>query len=328
MTKTVQFGGASKADKSKVEVGKGGVTEAGWHSIADFMRCPKAYQLGVIRGIHVPVAQVPAHFARGLFFHAMRARWFGLEFASDKKAWTKIRDAAAEEAEKNKYPMAISDERYALQLMSLYMEHWLKRPLPKPVAAEYKIGPAPLAQGDSFNMFRTAGLDDVSHYPEAGGALCIGESKTTSADIGAVVKEYELHGQPMLQQALFRMCENGEKKFGPVKGTVLDVVVKPDEKMKGAKFARIFVEIRPEALDWYVQSMRLWISSMNKVDWDAETPRNPHGCTYMAGRMRVDCAFKDLCRFGRSAAARYVMRDGGSLTKWRPSLGKTRFPWE
>jgi hypothetical protein len=312
--------------QTDVLLGGGGPTEAGWHAIEMFLRCPKAYQYGPIRGIRKPLTQTPDHFAVGTLFHAMRARWFALKFASDKKAWRAILDTVKEAKSENDLPVSTDAEQRALQLMQLYMAHWLKLPRPEPVAAEYKVGPAPLQPGDPFFLFRTARLDDVSRYPEAGGALAIGESKTTSTSINDTVRQYELHGQPLLQLALWRMCPNGEAKFGPVAGFVLDVSKKPYGNDKAA-FGRVFVPVRPETIDWFIQSMRGYLRAAAAVDWDTEVPRNPQGCTFQAGRMRVDCDFKSLCRFGKSATIEYVQRGGQSLKAHKPLPGKEKMPW-
>ena len=313
--------------QTPVLVGGGGATPAGWHSIGVMHRCPKAFQLEHVRGIRVPQSRMPAPFAIGILFAAARRTWFGERFDSSEATWKLIRRAMKREAEEQRLPIEKKDSVFTEVLMSKYIEHWLKFPRPRPLAAEYLLGPAPLVKDDPFNLFRTARLDDLSYYPEAGGALCIGEAKTTSGDVGAVVREYELHGQPLLYSALYKTCPNGEAKFGAVNGVVLDVTTKPYEGKKPA-FSRVFVEIRPSAIEWFVANLRGYLRAANKIDWDAEVPRNVQGCTYMAGRARVDCTYKELCRFGVAAAGRYVLRDGSGLKKYKPQPGAERLPWE
>ena len=323
MTKRV----SKKQREPKVLLGEGGPTEAGFHSIQDIFRCAKAYQYGKVRGIRKPLAATPDHFALGILFHAMRARWFSLCFDEGAKAWGKVQDAAREEVDNSKLPMSPDSVARAVSLMAAYIDHWRLRPKPSPVAAEYLLGPAPLEKGDPFFMFRTARLDDVSHYPEAGGKLCIGESKTASTSIGAVAQEYELHGQPLLQLVLWKMCPNGEARFGPVAGIMLDAAIKAYDG-KDPKFGRVFVPVRDETLQWYVQSLKGYLRAAAAIEWDTEAPRNPMGCTYMAGRARIDCDFKPLCMHGKNSSGQYVLADGSSLRAHQPHSGKEKMPWE
>jgi hypothetical protein len=310
-----------------VLVGTGGRTAAGSSATAEVMRCVKLYQYSQVRGLRIPKAQVPAHFAIGSLFAAMRREWFGRKFDTSEKVWTYLKRKCQQEAEEQRELINQKDEAFALALMGKYIEHWSVRPRPTPLAAELELGPIPLVKGGPFNMARTAKLDDLSKYPEAGGALCIGEAKTTSGDVNAVIREYELHVQTLLYQAVYRAAEQGQVRYGKVAGTVLDIVVKPETGRK-ASFARVFVEIRPSVVEAFVESAQYYLAMANKVDWDTPTPRNFDNCTKMHGRMRVDCTFKDLCRFGSSAAGRYVMPDGSPLRKHKPVPGAERMPWE
>ena len=310
-----------------VILGKGGPTEAGWHSIESFLRCPKAFQFAMVRGLRKPVYETPHAFALGILHHAMRARWFSLHFATTESAMKKCYDAAVEEAETQKQTISIEAQRHAQVNFQLYVDFWSKRPRPKPVAAEYKLGPAPLAPGAPFFLYRTARLDDVSYYPEAGGQLAIGESKTTSTSPGDVENQYTLHGQTLLQVLLWKMCPNGEAKYGPVKGFVLDAFKKPYEKQKPG-FGRVFVPVSDYALNWFANSMRGYLRAASGIDWNSDVPRNPFGCTYMAGRARVACEFRDLCKHGKSAASEYVDRDGVFLNRRKPKDGETVPAWE
>lgn len=309
-----------------VILGESGPTQAGWHSIEAFLRCPKEFQFATVRGIRQPQTMTPEPLAVGALFHAGRARWFSLRFASDEKAWASITAAVQEEAANMRLPTSLAAEQRAMNLLNQYVDHYSKRVRPTPVAAEYLVGPASVDGTDPFAM-RTARLDDVSKYPEAGNKLCIGESKTTSTSVADTVNQYTLHGQPLLQILLWKHAPQGEAMHGPVAGVVLDVVVKPYGKNKKATFGRQFVPVSEHALAWYAQSLRGYLRAAAGVDWNAAAPRNVSACTRLIGRGRFACPFRDLCTHGRSAAAQYVLADGSALHQWKPSEGKEVAPW-
>lgn len=306
----------------------GGATKAGWHAIEAFLRCPKEYQLKHVRGLYQPRESTPDHFAVGGLFHAGRARWFASKFDTSHATWELVRTAIQHEAQINKLPVSIGAEQKALILMEAYVEFWSVRPKPRPVACEYLLGPSPLLKGEHSEAFkRTARLDDVSYYPEAGGRLCIGEAKTTSTSVADTASEYDLHGQPLMQLALWVTSENGEAQHGPVAGFVLDVAVKGYGEKKPS-FGRIVVPIPAFALQWYVHSMLHYVRQSKQVEWDTEVPRNTSQCTRLKGRGRVPCDFRELCKHGRSAALNYVMEGGKQLTAHVPEEGRRRMPWE
>ena len=288
-----------KQAEPEVLLGKGGATEAGWHSIESFLRCPKSYQFKHIRKLREPQAQTPDHFAFGQMFHAGRARWFALKFETGTAAWEKVLEAVAEAREEAQLPVSHKAERNVLRHLEAYM----------------------------FFLYRTARLDDVSKYPEHGGRLLIGESKTTSTSLDDTVNQYELHGQTMLQALLWRQDPNGAAKYGKVDGVLMDVVIKAQSDKDRPKFGRQFVPITDHQLNWFAHNLRNYLMAAAGVGWDTVTPRNPAGCTYMAGRARVPCEFRDICRYGKSAAGKFVFADGSSVAAWKPSDDKQTPPW-
>lgn len=319
---------AGTPPKAAVILGKGGVTEAGWHAVGDAFRCMKAYQLGKVRGISQPQVQTPLPLAIGTLLHAGRARWFARRFRTDDEVWREMQQAMQDAAVNERLPISREAELTALSLIQQYVEHWKMRPLPDPKAAEYKLMASLAPEGTHAPWAaRTARLDDASIYEEAGGKLAIGEAKTTSADIDAVVREYELHGQPLLQQLLWKLDPRGEARFGPAAGFVLDVTVKPESKGGKAKFGRVFIPVNQRALLWYQANMIHKLQQVQQVTWDSEVPRSPAGCTFMAGRARIDCAFKPLCSHGRAATGGYVLPGGQSLLNKEHWKGETP-PWE
>lgn len=302
-----------------------GASAAGWHSIESFLRCPKEYQFQHVRKIHEPRAQTPDHFAVGQLFHVAKAHWFSCGFATDEKTMTAIRKLVAEAALLAELPITLKAEQLTLRYFEEYVAFWLRRPQPTVLAAEYDIGPAPLEAGDPFFLYRTARLDDVSKYPEAGGKLCIGESKTTSASINDCVNQYTLHGQPMLQVLLWKFASQGEAMHGPVAGVMLDVIQKGYDAP--CKFSRVFVPVTDHMLNWYAQSMRGYLRAAMNVDWNVEVPRNVSACTRMVGRGRFACAYRELCMYGRSASIKYVFKGGKGLLTWKPTDDKSTPPW-
>jgi hypothetical protein len=325
--KTEQKTTEPKATEPEVLLGKGGATEAGWHSIESFLRCPKSYQFKHIRKLREPQTQTPDHFAFGQMFHAGRARWFSLKFETGTDAWEKVLEAVAEAREEANLPVSHKAERNVLRHLEAYMQHYSIRPKPTPIAAEYKLGPVPLIDGDPFFLYRTARLDDVSKYPEHGGRLLIGESKTTSTSLDDTVNQYELHGQTMLQALLWRNDPQGAAKYGKVDGVLMDVVIKAQSDKDRPKFGRQFVPITDHQLNWFAHNLRNYLMAAAGVGWDTITPRNPSGCTYMAGRARIPCEFRDICRYGKSAAGKFVFADGSSVAAWKPSDDKQTPPW-
>jgi hypothetical protein len=307
----------------KVEAGP---TSAGWHSIESGMRCHKEFQFAQIRKIRRPLAGVPDHLAIGLCFHAGRARWFSKHFDTSAKTWQSIEQAVAEEAEKQKLPVSLRAVDNTMRYLTEYVEHWSKRVKPKPVVAEYLIGPAALVKGDPFMLWRTARVDDASVYPEAMG-LAIGEAKSTSTSINDCVNQYTLHGQIMLQYVLWKMSPQGEAKHGPLKGIMLDVVKKGYGKEK-SQFGRQLIPVSDHAIKWFIQNLRRTIRDLAQIDWNTDAERNVTMCTRMIGKARIACEYRDLCRFGRSAAVSYVQENGDSLLTWKPVDERKVAPWE
>lgn len=305
-----------------------GPSSAGWHKIQSFLECPKKYQFSQVRGIYAPTAETPDYFAIGQLFHVAKAHWFARHFADDEGTRAAIRTRVAKAADKAKLPISAKAQQQALRYFEEYVHHWKMRPKPKVLAAEYDIGPAPIAPHLTGTQatWRTARLDDVSYYEESGGRLAIGESKTTSGSINDCINEYTLHGQPMLQLLLWKTAPQGEAMHGPVSGVVLDVIKKGYSEP--SKFSRVWLPINNDALAWYAKTLHHAVLHAASMHWDNDVPRNITSCTRMAGRARVACEFRELCMHGRSAAVRYLLPGGKSLSKWVPDEDHTVPPWK
>lgn len=309
-----------------------GPTSHGWHNISDFFICQKEFQYRKVRKLRSPKVIVPDYLAVGLLFHAGRARWFANNFDISTKTMAKIHEAFAEEVEAQQLPVLRTAEEKARQLIAQYIEHYMKLPKPKPVAAEYLIGPCELDSSKGKVTIRTARLDDVSYYPEGLNKLWLGESKTTSQSINDAVEEYKLHGQTMLQPLLWKLSKEGEATHGPVAGVMLDVVKKgsfnDDGKKEKPQFSRVAIPITDFMMSWYGPNMVKQLIRASKVDWNTNATRNVAACTRLIGRARIACEFRELCIEGKTAAGRYVMENGKSLNQWRSSEGKETPPWE
>lgn len=303
--------------------GESGPTEEGWHKIETYIRCAKEHQYANVRGIKIPQAEQPDYLAVGSLVHAGRAKWFALECATDEHSLAEVRSAMSVEAYKQKLPIKLDAERKALDIIRAYIDHWGMRAKPKALAVEYKLGPVPFSSGSVVT--RTARLDDLSDYPGFG--LYIGECKTTSTSIFDTINQYTLHGQVILQLALYAADPNGEAKFGPVGGVMLDVIKKGYGKDKHA-FAREPIRPPPAVVTKVAARIRDAVLGQSMVGWDSYALMNPGACTRLIGRARVACAYRDLCMHGRNAALQYVLADGTPLTQYQPVAGAMKMPWE
>lgn len=306
--------------KSLVLVGDSGPTTDGSSKTQTYARCPKMYQFQYVRKIQVPRAQNPGYFSKGSIFGAARAAWFAIGFATTKKAWVHIQHAAQKEAELSRLPMASTDVEEALALFSAYMEYWIRRPLPRPIATEFKLKP-------HARLDRTGSLDDLSYYHEAGGVLCAGECKTTSGDISSCIREYEFHIQTLQYEALYHLDEEAQKRYGPIAGHLLDICKKPEKKGQKPAFHREFIKFTPAAIETFIRSSQALVKQSHTIEWDS-SPVRTYQCTYQAGRARVDCTYKDLCRLGSSGAGKYITADGKGLRQHKPKPGQEKMPWE
>ena len=318
-------------DLKKIKPAVKGASKAGYHSISAMFRCPKEYQLSAIRQISVPRTLLPDPLAIGSLFHEGRAHWFQSGFPTGAKYWQPLISYINASADTSNPPIRQEAVNRTLSYLEQYCTYWAMRTKPNVVHTEYEVGPAPLAEGDPLYQYRTARLDDVSEYPEANYKLCIGECKTTSVSVEDVVNEYTLHGQPMLQYLLWQMSANGHKKHvkkhGPVNYVLLDVIVKGYGKER-CQFGRHAIPFTDFSLDWYKQSMTWALEVANQMKYDTlEVPRIPTSCTRLVGRARIACPFRDLCRFGKGAANRYVDAEGHGLSNPKYNEYNVK-PWE
>lgn len=299
-----------------------GASKAGWHEHESFLHCPKKYHLMQVWGVSKPEIGTPDALGVGQLFHAGRAHWFesGFQFGNDYLAQLHayVEDAAL----RNALPVREEAITRAKSYLEQYIEYWGMRPKPRVIGAEYALsGRIPGLVED-----RTARLDDVSEWPETSMKLAIGECKTTSTTVADTVKEYELHGQPLKQDLLWRLSPEGAPKHGDIAFVMLDVVVKGFGKEK-CSFGRVPIRIYPFAREWYQKELARSIGVAKSLTKESVgVPRNITSCTRQYGRMRVDCPFKPLCRQGPAASTAYVDREGKSLSSYINKEGPK--PWD
>lgn len=304
---------------------EGGSSGAGYSELEPYLRCPKEHQLAQIRGITRPTSVTPDYFAVGSFVHAGRARWLASACGLGAEVWEQIRRDITATREGFPLPCNESAESDALRYIQEYVDHWSVREKPKVVAVEHLLGPTDLLDG--ADSARTARLDDFGFYPEAGGALAIGECKTTTAPISDVANQYTLHGQPTLQRLLWDAAPQGAATYGQVAGMVLDVVQK-GYGGKRCNFSRIFVPHDDRVLLWAKSTLAKATIAKNAATWDSDAERRIPSCTRLIGKARIACAYRDLCQSGKAGAAGYVFKDGRRITEWTPTEGQTVPPWE
>lgn len=299
----------------------GGASSHGYHSIADFLLCPKEYQYAKVRKLKKPVSAVPAALAVGQLFHAGRATFLYWGSTGSEDVRRACLASIVKAAEASPLPIRDTDVKQAQRYMEQYAEHWSTRAKPRTVATEYLLD-APV-----FAERFTARLDDASFYAEADGALAIGECKTTSADIEAVINQYKLHPQPVMQQWLWKVAGNGEAVHGAVAGTVLDIVQKGWGEAP-CKFARVCMRWDEALLKKVAMFIAEKAVQARRMKWDDDAERNYAACTRAGGTTRVACAYRPLCMEGQDAATQFVTEDGVYLSAHVPTEEKRKMPWE
>lgn len=301
-------------------MGQVGASSQGYHELEALFRCEFEWVAKNLRGI-VPSGQVetPQALAQGLVTHAGRAVWFESGFKTDDATQQKILEALRSEGAKQPLPISPDDEQKAMQLFAAYQNHWKYLPNPTPLFVEYEIAPTEVVPGYT----RTARLDDVSVYPDAG--LCLGEAKTTSGSIDQLVAFYEMHGQPMLQHLLWKKSPQGEAKHGPINGIMLDIIGKPGGKRKGYEFARVLISVNDHMTRWFEDSLAKYLSVRDELMSGRAPHRNPAACQrFGAGGYAMYCPYRDLCKHGRAASGEYQFKDGTSLLDYKGEVA----PWD
>lgn len=296
-----------------------GATARGWHAIESFTRCPKEYQLSKVRRIKPTTSAVPAPLSIGLLLHAARAQWFNDNYTGD--LWQEaIACYEAEFTAAEQGVMFPGSADVALRTFKEYVKYWGVRPKTKPLAVEFEVKPKALTPGAPEWAWRGARYDSVELHQ---GKAWIGEMKSTSQGVGRVHDMYLLHGQVLLQMALWG--EEETRLFGPLGGVLLDVVQKHTDSRPAKAFPRVALPISraTAALNWFRRDFTTWVMQTHLIDWNAGVERRP-----VCQRPYGACDFKDLCLSGRDGAVQFQFTDGTPLLKWKAAPGQTVPPWE
>lgn len=300
-----------------------GASARGWHSMESWLTCGKEGQLKNVRRIRPLGTQMSEAFSIGILLHVARA-----QYLNDQRKGTLWREALAEYCkavvERGDPPIPNSHVRVATLTFESYVAYWKVRPTTTPLAVEYELKPRGVGPATPEWAYRTARLDSVEFHQ---GKAWIGELKTTSQSPAKVHDTYALHGQVLMQMALWG--EEETRLFGPLGGVMLDVMQKSDGVKPGKAYPRIVlpIESAQHALDWFRKDLVHWQMTASVVDWNARVTRSM-ACMRQYG----PCQFRDLCLRGKEAAVQYEheVEPGKwvNLSKWAPAPGKECEPWD
>lgn len=295
-----------------------GATAYGWHQIEPFTICPKEYQYRRIRGIQQRAPFLAEPLAVGLLLHAARAQWFYDKRKGDTWREAMLEYRRLEEAEGVR--MAPSALHTAVLTFEAYVDYWSIRPKPEVLAIEHEIKPRALVKDAPQWSWRGARLDSVERWR---GKTWVGELKSTTSAPSRVTDIYTLNGQTLLQAALWG--EEETKKFGPLGGILLDIMVKPTGKKKARAVPRVPLHIdqMQHALKWFRKDFSTWVMQSSLIDWNASVERRP-----VCMRTYGPCDFRSMCLRGRAGSNAFVLRDGTPVSAWQPSPGKEVPPWD
>lgn len=283
--------------------------------------CPKEHQFRHVRKVRFaplgPGAPIRMHFAVGLLFHVARAQWFNDGY--DGHLWV----TAMKEFIK-RYPKETGESLpdgcfdIAFRTFKTFKRYWKLTPKGKVLAVEYELEPRGLTPDAPQWAWRGARLDSIEKWPDG---VWIGEAKTSYAGDKGVKDMYALHGQPLLCMALW--SDKEVKRFGPLKGVLLDPMKKADAKQNGKAYPRIRLPLRTygHALEWFKKDFTQWVMMSENVQWNDHVTRIMH-CNRSFG----PCDFRALCLNGRDGALGYEI-DGEPLHQVKPSKGKEVAPW-
>lgn len=293
-----------------------GHSGAGWHAIESFIRCPKEYQFSAVRKIGQHRPFIPGPLSVGLLLHAARAQWLHDERKGELWREAMERYAAKTEAEEGKLsPGSLSA---AAGYFAGYSAYWKVRPVTGVLAIEHYMSPRGISQNAPVWAFRTARYDSIEKWR---GKTWIGELKSTSDSGNRLTEQYTLHGQLLLQMALWG--EEEDDTFGPLEGVLIDPILKRSAGGAGGPRIEIRKSECAAALTWFRKDLKTWLMQAQSVDWDAAPERRPN-CMRAYG----PCEFRGLCLKGRRGANQFVLENGKALVTWTPKPGQSVPPWE
>ena len=290
-----------------------GPSIAGFHKIVGLQRCETEYRLHDIVGLSDKHPKDNTAMAVGTICHAGRAAWFATQCTESVDF---VVNAIQDYVKSSNDPVKVTAEREAIRLMTAYVKHWRLQPKPNVLDDEYPLGPAPLKENDPFFLYRTARLDDVSIYPDSLGQAVVGDLKTTSDSISGCMNEYRQHGQFITYAILWKMAKEGQAKFGPSPGVMIDIMTKDDNP----KFHRELIVVTEFQQRWWYANMSHLLRRAAQITESTPTMRDTTQCARSISRKgSYLCQFHKLCQYGVSAAGQYILPNGDSLDT-RPEL--------
>ncbi|UOF77405.1 pD-(D/E)xk nuclease superfamily [Caudoviricetes sp.] len=299
-----------------------GASQRGWHALESWLLCPKEGQLKNVRKVRPRLTQPAEHFTVGGMLHTCRAQY--LNDRRDGDLWRKALELYSAELRARKTEVTQAMVRLVQDVFGVYVSYWRVRPTTTPLAVEYDLGLRGVSPNTPEWAYRTARLDSIEHHQ---GKAWIGEMKSTSHSQNRVTDMYALHGQLLLQMALW--SDEETKLFGPLGGVLLDIVKKPDGTHQPKAYPRVAIayETVKFALDWFKKDLVTWQMQIGMVDWNATVERRP-ACMRTFG----PCTYRDLCLSGERAGITFEYESSPgvfvSLDKWKPTKGKEVQPWK
>lgn len=303
-----------KRDKDGILILPSGASSKGWHEISPLIMCPKEYQYARVRQVQIRSPFLSEALSIGLLLHAARAQWLADGYKGD--LWRKAIVVHAKQPEGSKplHPVAIGA---ATSYFKGYVDYWMVRPRSEVLAVEYELQPRGWENAPEW-LKRTARLDSIERWR---GKTYIGECKSSSSSASRVAETYSLHGQTQLQVALYGPDE--VRKFGPLEGVLLDVIIKKKGEGSGAERIPLPLSGMKHATQWFKKDFERWAMQAATIKWNDDVEHRP-----TCQRSYGPCDFRELCLRGKDGCLGFETADRVPLSKWEPSPGKTTPPWE
>ncbi len=296
-------------------------TSLGWHQLSPFSYCAKEYQYSRVRKVVARGPYLSEPLSIGLLVHTGTAQWLYDGKRGDlwRRAMTLFAQKYEAAAGMSLAPAALP---VATRCLEAYVAHWTVRRTPRVLALEYELKPRPLTPSAPPWTWRSSRLDGIEQYQ---GKTYIRELKTTSSGPGKVRDIFMLHGQTLLGCCLWSVEET--KRFGPLAGVLLDVLVKPSGKREARCSPRIALVLSEmeHALGWFKKDFVTWVMQTHLIDWNSHVPRHLGGCM----RPHGPCDYRRMCLRGQRGAGGFVFSDTGKpIAQWEPEAGKEVPPWD
>ena len=257
----------------------GGPSPWGNSKWSTFTQCPYKYYLKFVKRLR-PVTPKKALEIGGLV-HEMIGRYYDAKLDSRSeeesldRAWDLCNRAADVTPE-----YAAEARRLMTAWFGTYAESGLARPEEKVVDVEVAVEVA-----EPFNY--SSRLDAVLWRKGA----YIHETKTASRMSALLLDGYEMNSQFLGQMYLWDKTWL-KKEYGPLKGFIVDLIVKTKE----VQLDRISVKIDPKQLRRWEKNMKLLSLGLKQCEVHKHWPQHMSNCTLYAQR----CSYFNHCATGGS----------------------------